>query len=426
MPDIDEKIQYYHGYKFRIYPTDSQKEFIRSNINAARYVYNWAIEQEENQYQLYLQGKVGKNEKFMELTQLHKLFVIYRHMPGNEWLLTVPLATCREAMKNAIQAYKNWFSKRSKHPKFKSKKTAKQVYQTRHDRMRIIGETLRIEGLPFRSRLDFDTVKIDKRITKFNLDNLKVYHTSISRDNLDNYYVSFCIIKDKPLSYFEDNNIPKMDRAIGIDLNFRKDARVVCSDGTRFIAPDISKEEKKIKRLSRKCGKDRRRQKELERANPDIVIEPSKRSIKRRLEYRKYNKRIHDKNVTFACTVAKRIVDKNPLAVVLEDLKGQEIMSVRWVAKYVQNNPLCIIKDRIKSKCNMYNVPVIIASKDYPSTQMCSNSGHIKKMYSSKTYICHNCGMRMDRDDNAALNLERLAYNYDFTHMSNINLANIG
>lgn len=416
---INESTQYYHGNKFLIYPTKEQKEFIDECIDVARYVYNWAIEQQEKQYKLYLDGKIEKKYMLLSMYDLCKIFTEYRNLPENSWLLKFPVGFCREAINNAVLSYLNFLDGWAKHPKFKSKKFSKSVYHPRADRMHIRdGNKLQIEGI-------MSFIKIDDRITKSNFSESHFTCQTISRDNLGNYYVSFNVIKNKPLSYFEDNNIPKMDRAIGIDLNFRKDARVVCSDGTRFIAPNISKEEKKIKRLSRKHTIDINRHKKLERANPDKIIEPSKRSIKRLNQLRKYYKRISNKNNTFACTVAKRIVEKNPLAIVMEDLQIEKLKQYNFIAKYCQFNPLGILKEKIEKKCNMYNIPFILADKNYPSSHICSNCGHIKNIYNYHTYICPECGMRMDRDDNAALNLEHLAYNYDFTHMSNINLANI-
>ena len=415
---IDNSTQYYHGNKFRIYPTKEQAEFMEECIDVARYVYNWAIEQEEKQYQLYLDGKVGKEESFLTAFQLDHMFVEHRHK--HQWLEKYPLGFTRYAIENAVQAYRNFFKRLCKKPTFKSKKLTKPSYHPRSERMYIRnGNMLQIEGL------SKDLIKIDDLVLNYDFDNVHFANPTISRDKIGNYYVSFTILKDKPLSYFEDNNISQ-SQILGIDLNLRKDARVVCSDGTRFTAPDIRKYEKKIKRLSRKCGKDINRHKELERVNPDKIIEPSKRSIKRRLALRKYFRKITNINKTFAFTVARRIINKNPKAIVMEGLDiVNEFETKHYFAKYIQFNPLYDIRLKIQEKCNMYNVPFMLASKDYPSTQMCSNCGHIKKMYSSKTYICHNCGMRMDRDDNAALNLERLAYTVDFTNMSNINLATI-
>ena len=417
MTKIDENTQYYHGYKFRIYPTKEQAEFIDQCIDIARYVYNWAIEQQENQYQLYLDGKIERNKSFLSVYDLMHLFGIYRkEIP---WLREYPLGLCREAIINAHNAYKMYFSKKCNHPKFKSKKTYKASYHPRSDRMTIYTNQLRIEGL---GRGNVRLIDISDDINQYDFSESSFIKPTVSRDSIGNYYISFSVVKNKPLTYFDENNIIE-SKPLGIDLNIRKDSRIVCSDGTKFAAPDITKAEARVKFCQRKVQKDINRRKELERANPDKIIEPSKRSVKRRIKLNKAYAKIRNINNTFYDMSIKKIIDKHPKIIIMEDLRVEDLKSKPWIAKYIQFNPLAIIRFKMEKKCNMYNIPFILAPKDYPSTQMCSNCGHIRKMYSNTEYICSNCGMRMDRDLNAAFNLERLAYNYDFTNMSNINLA---
>lgn len=419
---IDSNSQYYCGYKFPIYPNDEEKELFEQGFNSYIYVYNWAIEQEEKQYQLYINGYTDKS--FLTFLELDRKF--RKHRNSTEWLQkSILIGAAREVLLIVVNDYKNFFDGIRPHPSFVSKKRSSvKKYHPRSDRSYIKNGRLRVEGL---SKKGNETIKIDKCVLNYDFCNCKLIGTTISRDNLGNYYVSFSVVRNKPLSYFEDNNIPKMDRAIGIDLNFRKDARVVCSDGTRFMAPDISKEEKKIKRLSRKCGKDRRRLLMQKRTNSADYCEPSKNSEKRKHLLRKQYRKIANKNYTFACTVAKRIAEKNPLAIVMEDLQiaNGSIAHDSWTAKYIQFNPLRIIRDKIENACNIYGINFILAPKEYKSSQICSNCGHIKNIWRNKNFNCPVCGLHIDRDDNAALNLEHLAYNYDFTHMSNINLATI-
>ena len=54
----------------------------------------------------------------------------------------------------------------------------------------------------------------------------------------------------------------------------------------------------------------------------------------------------------------------------------------------------------------------MIAKRNYPSSKKCSNCGHIKKFLSlsDRTYVCHKCGLKIDRDLNASYNLRSLAF----------------
>ena len=120
MTKINENTQYYHGYKFKIYPTKEQAEFIDQCIDIARFVYNWAIEQQEKQYQLYLNGKVGIEDSFISSYDMMHRFSVYRK--SHKELHKCPLGTCRESIMNARQAYKKFFAKITNHPRFKSRR----------------------------------------------------------------------------------------------------------------------------------------------------------------------------------------------------------------------------------------------------------------------------------------------------------------
>ena len=89
-----------------------------------------------------------------------------------------------------------------------------------------------------------------------------------------------------------------------------------------------------------------------------------------------------------------------------------ETFSVREIERDTpyMHKKLCHISfydiiQKMKYKCENYNIPFIQAPREFPSTQICSRCGNIKKMYRNHTYKCKVCGMVEDRDINAAINL---------------------
>ena len=105
------------GYKTMIYPTKEQADKIIKFCNAARFAYNWAIALEEENYK--------NGEKFISGYDLTKRFTQFKKQEGNEWLKEISGRAVKVAILNAATAYDNFFKKRSKHPKFKSKKHSK-------------------------------------------------------------------------------------------------------------------------------------------------------------------------------------------------------------------------------------------------------------------------------------------------------------
>jgi putative transposase len=103
-------------------------------------------------------------------------------------------------------------------------------------------------------------------------------------------------------------------------------------------------------------------------------------------------------------------LSKNPRAVVMEHLdinpsyfKHNKIMREYWMeARFFR------CREVMEKKCEKLGIKFILADKQYPSSQLCSRCGS-KRKPSGRVYICHNCGLKIDRDLNAAINLQKLA-----------------
>lgn len=389
---------YMKGYKIQLFPTEEQKIFIDRCIELSRYIYNWTLELEINQYELWKLGKSDK--KFLNFFDLCKLLSKERN--NNTWLQYIPYNSAKGCMRRVLNAYERFFKGISNYPKFKNKKRCKKSFNTNSSRMYFIDNMLRIEGLP----------PGDKIHTKWNSgfdnkSNIIYYNPIISKDNLDKYYISFGILTSKELSYFINNNIPKSE-VIGIDLNVRK--RFVLSTGEIFIAPDINKYEKRKKRLQRKCHKDIKRLKQLQEiTNPGQDISRSKRSNKRKEKLSKIYRKIYNINNTFHKTIVSKIVKRNPECIVIEDLDINNMLSKKYISKHISNIGLYNISVLFKQATEKLGVPLKIAPRNYKSSQICSRCGEERKT-SNEIYICRKCGLRIDRHINAAINLAKLGY----------------
>ena len=413
-----DKSKMYSGKKLVLYPTEEQKRYIEKSIDLYRFVYNWTLEQEQIQYKLFQNGETDK--KFLRDYDLQKRLSELRN--STPWLQEVKLGTLRNAMFDAIEAYDKFFSRRyhNKYPKFKSKKRSVKMFRPRLDgKFYFEGSKVRIEGLPIGDKIE---TKWDSGYQKS--DNIKYINAVIKLDTTGNYILSFDREVIKPC-YLDDNNnvidnyeyAPEYNRAIGIDLNVKNLIVTSYNNGEIFKAPNVSREIKAIKRLQRKCQNDRKRYKQivsnLERTNPDINLpDKSKRSQKREIKLAKKYRRCTNIYNDYIRKVSKEIVLRKPVAIVLEDLQIDLMYKKHYLASNIGPfTPFRRIRKIFENNCDKYGVPVIIAPKDYRSSQICSECGHEKHMGSQKIYVCHNCGARKNRDINAAFNLENLCYN---------------
>ena len=404
---------YFEGHRIQIFPTEKQKEYIERTFELTRYVWNWALEQEQNNYILFKEGKAEKT--FLNIFDLKKLFTEARK--HNIFLEDIQYETAVYVIRNAITSFENYFKRNQvkisykiNKPKFKSKKNNNYI-PLRNNTTYFENNMLRVPGLPIGDKIftNYYTNATKK-------DHIKYYKCGIKKDNLGNYWFCFAFEKEKPINYFKENNIPQTE-AIGIDLNVQK--TIVCSNGEIFSKPNLNKINKRIKRLSRAVMKDYRalqeRQSEQERTNSAIELLPSKNANKRTDKLRKAYKKKFDKINNFIYQSVSRIIKMNPKAIVMEDLDVADMNKLHNIAKYTSECNFGKIYQIIQYKCEVYNIPFIVADRYYKSSQLCSNCNSLNNSKNSnRLYHCNNCGLIIDRDLNAAKNLAKLAENYDY------------
>lgn len=401
-PNIIPEGFYRKGYKIKIYPTEAQCNYIDRCIELSAFVYNWTLDTISDNYTKFLNGETDK--KFLSEFDLQHLLSEYRN--ENIWLQDITLTMGRYQIRNALRAFEGYFKHRTKRPKYKSKKKSKKFIFLRPERFYFEDNMLRIEGLPFG-----DKIYTGWHSNYHKKDNIEYVTPQITRTNLGEYFVSFCLIRRKPVEYFEEQKIEPMQSAIGIDLNVKD--RFVCSNGYRSGSPNIDSLIRKEKKYNKICQKDYKRRRKQEISNPDNA-RISNRAIKRLNRYRKNYKKIQDTIDTFIQQETKKIINMHPTAIVMEHLSVHGMEKVArhksHTGKHIHHAKFYQCRRTMQNKCNKYNIPFILAPKTYPSSQLCSNCGNRKKIYTSKTYICPVCGLRIDRDLNAAINLKKLAY----------------
>lgn len=227
-----------------------------------------------------------------------------------------------------------------------------------------------------------------------------------------NPHVSFngrCWVLTFGLELKNEVDIPT-DNVIGIDLGIKYLA--VCSDGVVYknINKDVSvkKLEKRLKRLQRKVSRKYKLNKKggnrYIKTNNIKKLEKDIKHIHRRLK----NIRLNHLHQTTA-----DIVKTKPCKVVMEDLYIKDMMKNKLMAKHVQKIGLYEFIRQMKYKCEWNGIKFIQVDRYYPSSKMCSKCGNIKHdlKLSDRRYTCE-CGLNIDRDFNASLNL----MNYGLSH----------
>ena len=378
------------GYKIKLYPTDAQKQILNKQIDLYRHVYNWTISQIEMYYEI--------TGLFMKINDACILLRDYRN--SNEWLKALPSNTARHAIMSAYAAYSSYFKKASKRPpKIKDEKSSKNKYfKIRGERLYFRGKTVSFEGIGGHGKSIL--------CKKHNIPsgpNIKYYACTIKFDGYD-YWLTVNIEERVPMEFDADTG------PIGIDVGLRKLA--VLSDGTEYHLPDTSVYWKRRKRIQRQMNKDRnKRVKQAKLLGVKLEeIPETKNMLKHKRQYRKTCNRITNIKTTFIHTMTAEIIKKNPSAIVVETLNARGMLKNRYLGKYLRESDIFMISRQLEYKCKRNpNIRFIKAERWFPSSQICSNCGFTHKPGDREIFICPNCGTRIDRDLNTAINLSRLA-----------------
>lgn len=384
------------AFKVRLYPTDSQRDRLDQILSLSRYAYNWTIET------IYNYRKEGK--RCPGFFDIDKEFRDYRKAQNFEWLKSLPAGAAGLQVKLATESFSMYFKKYNGKPKFRSRKRPTQSFMTNAARLYVRGQYIKLEGFDRHDLIYAANHNIPK------LPKGKSYYKAVViRDSDMNYWLSVCVERDiKPIR-------KRKSDPVGIDVGVR--TLITTSEGDTYNFPDLTKLEKRKKRQQRKASKDHLKLlAESKRTKTKYHDLPkSKNMLKREAAVRKTYQKIKNIQDTYIHSVTKQIVERNPRAIVLEDINVTKMLSKQNpLSRNLQKDKPQMKFGRIRHcltyKANDRGIPVIIAPKDYPSTKMCSKCGNIYEIGASKTYKCPKCGLVIDRDLNAAYNLKQLAY----------------
>ena len=373
--------------KVMLLPNNVQKTRLFQHAGAARFLYNWALSREEENY------KAGG--KFISYYELAKELTELKRTDEYAWLNEISITTCQKAIKDACDAYLNFFKKRAKFPKYKSKnKTKPSFFQT--DQVIEFTDThvklscLSLSRKANRKQLNWVRLAEHGKIPI----NVKHSNPRITYDGL-NWWISVGI-------EYLDKNVNLSKEGLGVDLGVRNLA--VCSDDS--IYPNINKTKaiKDLEKRKRRLQRSISRKYEMNKEGEEFV--KTKNIIKDEKKLLKMHHRLSNIRKNYLHNTSKEIVEKNPKFICIDDLNIQSMMKNKYLAKAIQEQSLYEFSRQLEYKSNFKGIQFIRADRKFPSSKKCSQCGRIKKDLKpyQKTYKC-GCGNVIDVHKQAALNL---------------------
>ena len=375
--------------KIMLLPNNIQKTKLYQYAGAARFAYNWALAREKENYE--------NGGKFLSDSELRKEFTKLRHTEGYAWLLSVSNNVTKQAIKDACNAYTNFFKGLQTYPKFKSRKKSIPKFYQDTEKIRFSDTHVKVEGFALskkknKQKLNWIRLAEHGRIPT----DVKYTNPRISFDGL-NWWISVGI--ESP-----ENKEELSGDGIGIDLGIKELA--VCSDTTKYETINKSKTIRKLEKRKRRLQRSVSRKYEKNKKGGSYCR--TKNIEKKEKLLIKVHHRLTNIRKNHLHQATAEIINRKPRFICIEDLDVSGMMKNKHLSKAVQNQCFFEFRRQLEYKCSEKGIPVIIARRNYPSSKLCSCCGKIKKdlKLSERVYRC-DCGNVVDRDLQAAVNLKR-------------------
>ena len=334
---------------------------------------------------------------FINDNELRKLFT--KHKADNVWLYTISNKVTAQAIKDACLAYKRFFKKQSNFPKFKSRKRSKPSFYQGCDTVLYNGKYVKLEKISDSQRLNKRNLNWIKLSEANRIPQAKSYlNPRVTFDGI-HWYVSVGV-------EVQDKTVKPTNPGIGIDLGIKELA--VCSNGHTYS--NINKTDR-VKRLEKqKHRKQRQISRKYEQNKQGNKYVKTKNIAKAELSLLKLTHKLTDIRKNYIHQVTTEIVKREPSFIVLEDLNVKGMMKNRHLSKAIQQQNLAEFARILEYKAEQNNIEIVYADRFYPSSKLCSHCGSIKSdlKLKDRVFKCNSCGLEIDRDYNASLNLCRL------------------
>lgn len=362
------------GFKYRIYPNESQRNQIARTLGCCRFVYNRALDVKKSAY-----AKTGKTVSWAELS---RMLPAWKRNPETSWLAQVDSMALQQSIRDLDRAYKNFFRRvreggKPGFPKFKSRRHARQSYRTNGgkvlDRNHIV--------LP---KLGNVRAKVSRPLQG------RFISVTVSLDAAGRYFATF-LCTDVPAK-----DTTTTDREVGIDLGVETLATL--SDGTKIENP------RHLKKYERKLAREQRRLSRRKGARKSE--KQSRRYLKQRKRVSRIHAKIADARTDALHKVTTMLAVENQV-LCMEDLNAKGMMKNHHLAKAVTDASFGEFARLLEYKCAERGRSLVKIGRFYPSSKTCSACGHRLDALplSVRSWDCPACGAHHDRDVNAARNI---------------------
>jgi putative transposase len=353
-------------FKYRIYPTKKQTTLLNRMLEECRWVYNETLAYRKNAWET--------EQKSISLFDTQKLLTQWKKERAS--LSTVHSQVLQEAQTRVDLAFKAFFRRVKKgetpgYPRFRGR--------GRYDSLAYPQSGWKIEQELGQTRLS----KIGTIKTIFHRPiEGKIKTCILRRKATGKWFICFsCEVSPKPL--------PHSEKAVGIDVGINSFATF--SNGEKIDNPrffrteekEIAKVQRKLSKIEKKCSKEYKNRKHI------LAL---------------VHERIVDKRSDFSHKLSRRIINQFGI-ICFENLNVKEMVQNHCLAKSIQDAAWNQFVTLTTYKAEEAGRSVVLVDP-YNTSKRCSRCGVlVPKTLNDRVHSCSICGLKIDRDENAAINI---------------------
>ena len=344
------------AYKYILYPNNTQKVLLTKTFGCVRVVWNNQVavfrsyDKETNPIPVYLTS-----------TQIRKQY---------DWMNEVSAAALQQKEIDFKNLKKQLFNKNRKKkigfPQFKNKHS-RQSYRLPNQKFSLSEQKIRLE------KIGWVKMVVDKPVPE----NSKLMNVTVSKNSTNQYYASVLV-------EMEIESKSKTGKNVGIDLGLKE--FLIQSDNFTVANPHyFCKSQAKLKRLQQHLSR---------------KAKGSSRWRKTKLKVARH----HNNSI--------RLIN-NYDVIMIESLNVSGMISNKKLSKAISDVSWSKFTNMLEYKAEWYGKEIVKIDRFAPSSKMCYGCGNIKSdlKLSDRTYKCNVCGLTIDRDLNAAINIKALGVN---------------
>ena len=391
------------AYRMRVYPNRVQARTLAQLAGATRYVWNWALDRRSTAYRA--------DGTKLDWIALSREFTALRGAPDTAWLDDLPREPFNQVLRDQERAFQNFFAKRAKYPRFRHRGVPHGIRFTLDQRREQVergnegidggGARLARVSLPGLGTLKLRRTEVlAGRLRSITLRReAGAWYASITADGV---HAPACA--------------PATRAVIGVDIGLKD--LVVRSDGVRVPAPAALKSSlARLRRYQRHYVRQRDAAARRQCLNPAAPF-PKGTRIEVSNRMRRTQRRVANLHARIGAVRREALhrattdLVRSAQVIAIEDLAVKAMargMGRRGFRRSVANAAPGELRRQVAYKAQWAGRTLSVVDRWYPSSKTCSDCGAVNKALTlnQRHWTCPACGAEHDRDDNAAVNIER-------------------